>query len=296
MVHFLYTGNYQTIDSPPDSPFELYVSFNEREFQRSVYVYLAARNCHLSGLITLACERIVEYSTEIPMLEVLRWTAEIFPKLPKNEVWLQTFVGTMLRRSAKQGDWNLDFDDMSKMLAKNHSFFKAISNHMFEIIWTGPLDIWNYLEPSAAMNWPKFSACSPSSGVLPVKSVQLLNQMPLRNILRPTGLQISKRARIRPCQTWQRLLATEKKPQQEQKGEEGRDFNVAGFGHSFVLRVWLWSPHVTYEQSKMSLVSRALEFGSYLYHNGYSTFYRDLDTIAASPQLFQGHSFIYVKT
>lgn len=92
------------------------------------------------------------------------------------------------------------------------------------------------------------------------------------------------------------LLATEKKPQQEQKGEEGRDINVAGFGHSFVLRVWLWSPHVTYEQSKMSLVSRALEFGSYLYHNGYSTFYRDLDTIAASPQLFQGYSFIYVKT
>ncbi|KAJ5322369.1 hypothetical protein N7452_010658 [Penicillium brevicompactum] len=137
VVHFLYTGNYQTIDSPPDSPLELYVSFNEREFQRSVYVYLAARNCHLSGLITLACERIVEYSTEIPMLEVLRWTAEIFPKLPKNEVWLQTFVGTMLRRSAKQGDWNLDFDDMSKMLAKNHSFFKAISNHMFDHLdWT----------------------------------------------------------------------------------------------------------------------------------------------------------------
>jgi hypothetical protein len=128
VVHFLHTGTWETINSPLD----LYVDLNERESQRSVYVYQASRSCHIPDLALLAMKHIGEHSKDLPMLEVVRWTAEIFPKLPKSEVWLQAFVGSMLRRSAEIRSWKSSFNDLSKMLARNQSFHKAISEHVFD--------------------------------------------------------------------------------------------------------------------------------------------------------------------
>lgn len=127
LVHFLYTGTYETMASP----LERNVSFKEREFHRSIYVYQVSRSCKIPDLTKLAIKHIEEYSKGVPFPDILRWTAQIFPKLPKDEVWLQNFVGTILRRAAKIGDLRSGVDDPSRILAMNQPFREALYDYLF---------------------------------------------------------------------------------------------------------------------------------------------------------------------
>ncbi|CAI7659774.1 unnamed protein product [Penicillium bialowiezense] len=134
VVHFLYTGTYETIDSPVDGGY-WHVTFEEQEFQKNVYVYQASRSCNIPDLTKLALEHIGEHSRGVPTPEILHWTAKIFPNLPKDERGLQSFVGeVILRRSAKIGHLKPGVDSPSLILDKNNPFRKALSGYFIDYL------------------------------------------------------------------------------------------------------------------------------------------------------------------
>lgn len=133
VVHFLYTGTYETIDSLLDGGY-WDVTSEEQEFQRSVYVYQASRSCNIPDLTKLAMEHIGKHRRGVTTPEILHWTAQIFPKLPKDERWLQSFVGAVLQRSAKIGDLEHGEDSPSMILGKNHPFREALYEYLFDYL------------------------------------------------------------------------------------------------------------------------------------------------------------------
>jgi len=100
LVHFLYSGTYETINSPLDEN----ISYIEREYRRSVLVYHASRMYNITDLEILARKYIEHFDEAISTFEILRSIGEIFPKLPEDEVWLPSYVKKVLRRSFVSGN------------------------------------------------------------------------------------------------------------------------------------------------------------------------------------------------
>ncbi|KAL4762229.1 uncharacterized protein BDW70DRAFT_158892 [Aspergillus foveolatus] len=82
-VHFLYTGQYETLYSNCD---------RVREYRRSVFAYQAARKYGLPELESHA-EKYIEHFGEFMQLEDILGTAvDVFTKLPHDEVWFQRYL------------------------------------------------------------------------------------------------------------------------------------------------------------------------------------------------------------
>ncbi|KAL4812460.1 hypothetical protein BDW67DRAFT_178696 [Aspergillus spinulosporus] len=75
-VHFLYTGQYETLYSQCD---------RVREYRRSVLAYQAARTYGLPELETVAKKYIEHFSTKMPLEDILHTATDVFTKLPRDE-------------------------------------------------------------------------------------------------------------------------------------------------------------------------------------------------------------------
>ena len=94
LVHFLYTGAYETIDSPLGER----TSYVEREYQRSVQVYHACRKYGLPDLEALAAKYIEYFGEAMTTIELINSTREAFFLLPEDEIWLPEYVKKALRQ------------------------------------------------------------------------------------------------------------------------------------------------------------------------------------------------------
>ncbi|KAJ6126209.1 hypothetical protein N7471_010702 [Penicillium samsonianum] len=94
LVHFLYTGAYETIDSPLSER----TSYVEREYQRSVQVYHTCRKYGLPDLEALAEKHIEYFGKAMTTIELMNSTREAFFLLPEDEIWLPEYVRKVLRR------------------------------------------------------------------------------------------------------------------------------------------------------------------------------------------------------
>lgn len=108
LVHFLYTGHYETINSPLDAT----VSLGEREYERSVMVYHASRVYEILDLEILARKYIEYFGEAITISSILRSTKKIFSKLPEDEVWLPDYLKGVLQQSFASNNSRFDFDHM----------------------------------------------------------------------------------------------------------------------------------------------------------------------------------------
>ncbi|KAL4876042.1 hypothetical protein BJY04DRAFT_223528 [Aspergillus karnatakaensis] len=82
-IHFLYTGQYETLDPRYDLA---------RKYRRSALAYQAARQYELPGLEEHAKKYIKHFGFFVSLQVVLETAREIFPSLPDDEVWFKDYL------------------------------------------------------------------------------------------------------------------------------------------------------------------------------------------------------------
>ncbi|KAJ5272633.1 hypothetical protein N7478_007758 [Penicillium angulare] len=121
-VHFLYTGEYQTIATS----FNVESSYIAKEYKRAISVYQAARVYELPGLESLAKHYIEIFGDDIPMCDMLCIARDVFSALPKNEQWLLDYIERSLHRHLDVESPDCNLDEVYQALGQIHHFDIAV--------------------------------------------------------------------------------------------------------------------------------------------------------------------------
>lgn len=130
LVHFLYTGNYQTIKSPLDNG----VSDIAREYRKSVFVYEASRKYGITDLEKLAYQYLQTFRSELSLSEILRETGDIFSRISEDETWFHDFIKEELRRILGASEIPHNLDELYKGLGQNTRFDNMVLKMVVEIL------------------------------------------------------------------------------------------------------------------------------------------------------------------
>lgn len=130
VVHFLYTGGYETVSSPRDEG----TSDLAREYKRSVLVYHASRTWGLTDLEILAKQKMQHLDEEVPVLEILRVVRGVFSSLPAGETWLPGYIQGNLQRLLKPNDPGLGLREFYDIIGQDHKFDNAVMKMILEIL------------------------------------------------------------------------------------------------------------------------------------------------------------------
>ena len=63
-----------------------------RGYRRIIQVYKATRLYDLPNLVILARKYIERFGEALSVLDILRAARDIFPKLPKDKIWLPSYI------------------------------------------------------------------------------------------------------------------------------------------------------------------------------------------------------------
>lgn len=148
-MHFLYSGTYETLDSPLEEG----TSDVAREHKRSILVYQASRSYGLSDLEVMAKEKIKRLGKEIPIREILEATRDVFSSLPADETWLPDYLEESLQRLLKSG--RHDLGELYDTLGQDHGFDNTVMKIMLEILSTRLLSLDNAPQESksSSIEW-----------------------------------------------------------------------------------------------------------------------------------------------
>ena len=97
LVHYLYTGTYQTLKL-------LNVSGDAKrlcEYKRSVRTYCVARKYGIAGLEVLAKTFIERFKDQVSIVDALETAEEAYRKLPKDDVWFTSYLEDEIRAALK---------------------------------------------------------------------------------------------------------------------------------------------------------------------------------------------------
>ncbi|CRL21979.1 unnamed protein product [Penicillium camemberti] len=130
VLHFLYTGGYETVSSPLDEG----VSDLAREYKRSVLVYYASRTWGLTDLEILAKQKMEHLDEDLPILEILRVVRDVFSRLPADETWLPSYIRGNLQRLPKPEVAGLDLHAFYNILGQDHQFDNAVMKMILEML------------------------------------------------------------------------------------------------------------------------------------------------------------------
>ncbi|CAG8119635.1 unnamed protein product [Penicillium nalgiovense] len=130
LVHFLYTGGYETISSPLDEG----ISDLAREYKRSVLVYHASRTWGLTDLEVLSQQKMLHLDEELPVLGILRIMRDIFSSLPTGETWLPGYIQGNLQRSLRPNDPGLGLQEFYSVIGQDHHFDNAVMKMIIEML------------------------------------------------------------------------------------------------------------------------------------------------------------------
>ncbi|KAJ9492029.1 hypothetical protein VN97_g1202 [Penicillium thymicola] len=130
VVHFLYTGGYETVSSPLDEG----TSDLAREYKRSVLVYHASRTWGLTDLEILSKQMMQRLDEEVPIIEMLRVMRDVFSSLPADETWFPGYIQGNLQRLLKPDDPGLGLRQFYNILGQDHQFDNAVTKMIIEIL------------------------------------------------------------------------------------------------------------------------------------------------------------------
>jgi hypothetical protein len=92
LVHYLYTGKYQTLDTQASSDKVILEGY-----KLSTCVYCVAVRYKLPGLAELAMEKIASFDDDVSIFDVLAVARDYaFPLLPEEDAWYPTYVESAL--------------------------------------------------------------------------------------------------------------------------------------------------------------------------------------------------------
>ncbi|CAG8333871.1 unnamed protein product [Penicillium salamii] len=129
LVHFFYSGNYETILSPPD----IDTCGIAGEYKRSVLVYHASRKCDIPGLECLAKHYVEHFGKELSLHDVLRLTRDVFSTLPEGETWLPNYIKSHLLR-LKLGNPANNLAELYSTLGHDHQFDNTVMKMVVDML------------------------------------------------------------------------------------------------------------------------------------------------------------------
>jgi hypothetical protein len=131
IVHFLYTGRYETLfDEPLDAQQQAVA-----EFERSILVYCAASSLDLGDLKELARKKAEDLGQSLSLRDIQLLSAAVSKNIPSNDSWLDNYV---LQRVAKEFAANKTIfaveGDLLEGIGKTSVFDRAFVRHMASIL------------------------------------------------------------------------------------------------------------------------------------------------------------------
>ncbi|KAJ5794830.1 hypothetical protein N7457_001429 [Penicillium paradoxum] len=136
LVHFLYSGQYETINSP----LEEWASDIEREYQRGLRIYQASRTYDIVDLEALAIRNIEQLGEELSILEILRATRDVYSSLPEGETWLPNYIESNLQLFLNTRQSDYDLNELYTVLGTNHQFDNAVMKALVGILASRLID------------------------------------------------------------------------------------------------------------------------------------------------------------
>ncbi|MCJ1400904.1 hypothetical protein MMC11_004115 [Xylographa trunciseda] len=121
LVHYLYTGTYQTLRLPGISG----IGQRLADYKRSVLAYCVARNHRLEGLEKLAKLHITTSGASLLFFDLLDITADIYGELPPGEQWFVTFL---------KGTIDAAFKSDRKLFTRDAFLNRIGSNRRFNLV------------------------------------------------------------------------------------------------------------------------------------------------------------------
>lgn len=144
LVHYLYSGRYQTLESFEDAlnPFQKDNANAVSAYKVGTCVYCAAIRYKLPGLAELAKERITQISKRLPVIDILSVAREqAFPILPHDETWYAIFLDEAIR-SALAEDPALCFQpQFLEQIGGNVRFKQVVVTAMMNSNARGPSSV-----------------------------------------------------------------------------------------------------------------------------------------------------------
>ncbi|PSN59046.1 hypothetical protein BS50DRAFT_626910 [Corynespora cassiicola Philippines] len=87
LIHYLYTGAYQTLDDIETSAKEIHA-----KFKSAVLVYIAAKTYKLDGLQQLAKHKTEQFGTDINIFDTVEIVEKYFSKLSVDTTWFHDYL------------------------------------------------------------------------------------------------------------------------------------------------------------------------------------------------------------
>jgi len=103
IVHFMYTGEYETIETDDQVQYFDEPQNVREEFKKSVEVYHAAKKYEVYGLQALAEKYMEHFGESMTSKEVISSTKSAFLDLPRGEIWLPNYVRKVIERELVPG-------------------------------------------------------------------------------------------------------------------------------------------------------------------------------------------------
>jgi hypothetical protein len=194
LVHYLYTGSYQTlkpqgISGPPDSL---------TEYKRAALVYCSARLYQLDDLATHAINNMQLFDKELSIIQILDIARDVYPKLLGDDLLLLEYLKTKVEAAYTADNTIFRTDLFTSYIGIDAAFTKALVKIMDQV----------YTNQIASMSMKKGRLKKMSLGIpLTVKPVA---EEPVEKFPPPQGESIS----------YENLLVDEEKKDEEMIKEE----------------------------------------------------------------------------
>jgi hypothetical protein len=129
LVHYLYTGAYQTlkpqgVSGPPDST---------TEYRRGILVYCAARSYRLDGLTDHAMRNMGLFDKHLSIFDILDIVREMYPKLLGDEIWLPDYLKTKIEAAFEADETIFTQERFLNHISEATTFNKALVMIMVRI-------------------------------------------------------------------------------------------------------------------------------------------------------------------
>lgn len=129
LVHYLYTGTYQTLkphgaSGPPNSAME---------YRRGILVYCTARLYQLDSLVEHAIRNMGLFDKQLPIFDILDIITDIYPKLRADEIWLLDYLKAKIEAAYEADETMFAQDQFLNYIGEGTAFNKALVKIMVGI-------------------------------------------------------------------------------------------------------------------------------------------------------------------
>ncbi|KAL4941945.1 hypothetical protein BDV06DRAFT_222641 [Aspergillus oleicola] len=126
LIHFLSTGQYETLNS----------GYNlAREYRRSVLAYETARRYGLLGLEEVARKHIKHFGALVHLQDVLETAKLIFWHLPTDETWFKDYLKEYFANSFNEDKYFFYREELITVIGESASFDRAIMQLTVDILF-----------------------------------------------------------------------------------------------------------------------------------------------------------------